>query len=317
VSRVRRQASTRRVTTRNIVTSREFALGLQEVRKGLPFNPDNDDWNYERGRCFGFIAPLDMPLQISGRLNNKALRLAEAAYQQKAADMKARRNQLDQLASKLRSALCRETKNIIEIGELLLKSRKLLEHGEWQHWLQEHFDLSYRSAVNYYKAAEYAASKSKSATVSHLAPAVLYALAAGTTYNEQEASAILAASRKGRVDADRASVICQKLRIAAAEDDDDAEDADAEPDAESEAILGGQPPAVPPPAPITTPNLALINFDHAVKALKQLMTKPTAQFVGTAHSADDLQGIESFIHMVADAMKKTAQPEQHEAEGKS
>jgi hypothetical protein len=46
VSRVRKQASTRRVTTRDIIASREFAVGLQEVRKGLPFNPDNDDWDY-------------------------------------------------------------------------------------------------------------------------------------------------------------------------------------------------------------------------------------------------------------------------------
>jgi hypothetical protein len=226
-----------------------------------------------------------------------------------------RKKQLDQLASKLRSALRRETTNIIEIGELLLKSRKLLEHGEWQPWLKEHFDLSYRSAVYYTKAAEYAAGKGKSATIAYLAPTVLYALAGGTTYNQQEEAAILAASRKGRVDADCAAAICQKFRsatVAAAEDADE-----AEADAETDAILDGPPPAVPPPAPITTPNLALINFDHAVKALKQLMTKPTAQFVGTAHSADNLQGIESFIRMVADAVKKTAQPEQHEAEGKS
>jgi hypothetical protein len=83
MSRVHKQASTRRVTTRDIVASKEFALGLQEVRKGLPFNPDNDDWDYERGRCFGFIAPLDMHLRIGGRLNNKALRLAEAAFNRK------------------------------------------------------------------------------------------------------------------------------------------------------------------------------------------------------------------------------------------
>jgi hypothetical protein len=229
--------------------------------------------------------------------------------------MKARRNQLDQLVSKLRAALRHETTNIIEIGKLLLKSRKLLEHGDRQPWLKEHFDLSYRSAAYYTKAAEYAARKGKTATIAHLAPTVLYALAGGTTYNQQEEAAILAASRKGRVDADCVAAICQKFRsatVAAAEDADE-----AEADAETDAILDGQPPAVPPPAPITTPNLALINFDHAVKALKQLMTKPTAQFVGTAHSADDLQGIESFIRMVADAVKKTAQPEQHEAEGKS
>ena len=56
---IRKQAHTRPVSIRSIVASHEFAWGLAEVRKGLPFNPDNDAWDYERGRCFGFIAPLD------------------------------------------------------------------------------------------------------------------------------------------------------------------------------------------------------------------------------------------------------------------
>jgi hypothetical protein len=74
----RKQALTVSVSLRSIVASDEFARGLREVRNGLPFNPDEDDWNYERGRCFGFIAPLDMPLRIGTRLNPKALKLAEA-----------------------------------------------------------------------------------------------------------------------------------------------------------------------------------------------------------------------------------------------
>jgi len=54
---VRKQARTRPVSTRSIVASQEFARGLEEVRAGRRFNPDNGDWNYERGRAFGFIAP--------------------------------------------------------------------------------------------------------------------------------------------------------------------------------------------------------------------------------------------------------------------
>jgi hypothetical protein len=80
MSRTREQVRTHPVSTRSIVASREFARGLDEVRNGLPFNPDNDDWNYERGRCFGFIAPLDMPLRIGTRLNPKALELADTAF---------------------------------------------------------------------------------------------------------------------------------------------------------------------------------------------------------------------------------------------
>jgi hypothetical protein len=80
MSPVRKQVRERRVSIRTIVASKEFARGLEEVRAGLPFNPDVDSWNYERGRCFGFIAPLDMPLRIDGKLNLKALALAEAAF---------------------------------------------------------------------------------------------------------------------------------------------------------------------------------------------------------------------------------------------
>ena len=81
--RIREQASTRWVSIRSIVTSKEFARGLDEVRKGLPFNPDNGDWDYERGRCFGFIAPPDMPLRIGRAMNPKAVKLAEAAFARK------------------------------------------------------------------------------------------------------------------------------------------------------------------------------------------------------------------------------------------
>jgi hypothetical protein len=54
-----KQARTHLVSIRSIVASREFARGLNEVRNGLPFNADNGDWDYERGRHFGLIAPLD------------------------------------------------------------------------------------------------------------------------------------------------------------------------------------------------------------------------------------------------------------------
>jgi hypothetical protein len=78
--KVRPQADTFPVTLHSIVASKEFARGFDEVRRGLPFNPDNDDWDYERGRLFGRIAPLDMPLRIGRRLNPRALALAEAAF---------------------------------------------------------------------------------------------------------------------------------------------------------------------------------------------------------------------------------------------
>jgi len=215
---------------------------------------------------------------------------------------------LDRITAKLRTALRSQTKNIIDIGKLLIESRKHLEHGEWQEWLSENFDLSYRTALNYVSAAEYVARKSE--TVAHfanLAPTVLYRLAADN-YSEQEEAAILAATRERRVDDDATDAICEAL--APADDTDNGGDTDdhdnggdgieaAEEDAEIEAILGGPPPAVPPPAlPPPPPDYALRDFDRAIGTLKRLMTKPSAQFARTAHAVEDLENVKSFLRAV-------------------
>jgi hypothetical protein len=80
MSKVPKQAATYSVTIDEIVGSRAFARGFDEVRRGEPLNPDNGDWNYYRGRHFGFIAPLSMKLRIGRRLNPKAVELADAAF---------------------------------------------------------------------------------------------------------------------------------------------------------------------------------------------------------------------------------------------
>jgi hypothetical protein len=71
----------------SIVQSVEFRRGFEEARLGKAFDPNIDDWNYERGRLFARIAPLNMTLWIDvkygQRLNWKALRLAEAAFERK------------------------------------------------------------------------------------------------------------------------------------------------------------------------------------------------------------------------------------------
>jgi hypothetical protein len=98
-----------------------------------------------------------------------------------------RKTKLDRIAAQIHTVLKRATKDVIEIGKLLIKSRALQEHGEWQSWLAKNFDLTYRTAHNYVAAAEYVARKGKSETISHfanLSPTVLYELAGGD-YDEQ------------------------------------------------------------------------------------------------------------------------------------
>jgi hypothetical protein len=227
-----------------------------------------------------------------------------------------RKTALDRATARLRTALRRETKNIIEIGKILIEIRdKHLDHGEWQPWLAENFDLTYRSAINYVNAAEYVARKGKSETISpeNLSPSVLYWLAAGH-YDEKEEAAILAATREKRVDEDAADAICEALCDDAPGIDDAADDrgddAAAEDPEITKIIDGGASPDVPPPAPNQAPpDFALRDFDQAISTLKRLMTKPSAQFASTIHSADDLENVEGFIRVVrAKERERTGAP---------
>jgi hypothetical protein len=236
---------------------------------------------------------------------------------------------LDRITARLRTALKRETANVIEIGNLLIESRKHLQHGDWQAWLAENFDLSYRTALRYVSAAEYVARKGKSDTVSHfanLSPTVLYRLAEGR-FDESAEAAILAASRERRVDEDAAWEICEKLASPdddsgdAEDQDDDGGDDDAEPaaaeDSDIAAVLDGPPPAVPPPAPIPPPtDFAVRDFDQAIGTLKRLMTKSPVQFDGTTHTVEDLEMVDSFIRAVtrAKAAELPCRAEQSERE---
>ena len=44
--------------------------------------------------------------------------------------------------------------NTIEIGKRLIAAKKLVAQGEWQHWLEENFNLKVRSAQNFMAIAE-------------------------------------------------------------------------------------------------------------------------------------------------------------------
>lgn len=76
------QVKTRPVTTFWIMSQPPFARGLKEVRSGKPLDwrACSSDWSYERGRAFGCIAPVDLPLFVRGKqLNPKAVALFNAA----------------------------------------------------------------------------------------------------------------------------------------------------------------------------------------------------------------------------------------------
>ncbi len=77
------QVPTRRTTTTAIMASPEFECGLDDARKGVPFDWRIDEWNYERGRLFAYIAPVSMPLRIGRRLNEGAIALYRAARERR------------------------------------------------------------------------------------------------------------------------------------------------------------------------------------------------------------------------------------------
>jgi hypothetical protein len=77
------QVKTRRTTVVAVMSAPEFERGFEDVRRGVPFNSHVDSWEYERGRHFACIAPLDMPLRIGGKLNLRAVALYDAAVQRR------------------------------------------------------------------------------------------------------------------------------------------------------------------------------------------------------------------------------------------
>jgi hypothetical protein len=77
------QVLTTGTTIARIMASPEFARGLDDARKGVPFDWRNGTWNYERGRLFAHIAPLNMPLRIDEHLNPRAVALCDRAFHRK------------------------------------------------------------------------------------------------------------------------------------------------------------------------------------------------------------------------------------------
>jgi hypothetical protein len=218
---------------------------------------------------------------------------------------------LDRIVAQLHAALRRETTNIVEIGNLLIESRKLLanEHGEWLPWLEENSTSAY--------ALPNATSPPPNTSRGKCDTACCISAIYRRPFSMGWPEAITCQKRKRRYSQRPAraasirilpSTFCDALKPPPDEPDDADKvvEAEAAEDAEIAAILDGPPPDVPPPAPNTTPDFTLRAFDQAANALKQLMTKPAARFASTAHTSGDLQGVATFIHAVADWLRETS-----------
>ena len=65
-----------------IMRQEAFRRGVEDRRAGLALRYRKDDelhWEYERGRQWASLAPVDMPLRVGGRIDPKALALYKAA----------------------------------------------------------------------------------------------------------------------------------------------------------------------------------------------------------------------------------------------
>lgn len=49
---------------------------------------------------------------------------------------------------------CQTAQNIIEVGKRLIAAKALVQHGHWQAWLNDNFQLTERTAQNFMKCSE-------------------------------------------------------------------------------------------------------------------------------------------------------------------
>ena len=73
------QADTEWSPANAIMESKEFALGVADVRAGRDYHPDyeiwakdNRSWNYERGRQWACVAPRNVALKRNGSVTAEA-----------------------------------------------------------------------------------------------------------------------------------------------------------------------------------------------------------------------------------------------------
>ena len=110
----------------------------------------------------------------------------------------------DNLAGDLRVRACRirnrMAASVIETGRELLEVKGRLEHGQFIAWIEAECSLSPRSAQRMMLAVEWA--EGKNDTVSHLPPAIIYALSAPTIPAEIHDAVLTRIKAGERVDPD-------------------------------------------------------------------------------------------------------------------
>jgi hypothetical protein len=81
---IRKQVPSEPTSVRSIVTSSGFRAGFADARAGRPFNvdgqPDEEQWDYERGHTFARLYPSTALLNSSGRISQRAILLATIAF---------------------------------------------------------------------------------------------------------------------------------------------------------------------------------------------------------------------------------------------
>jgi len=74
------QIPTKTTTIDEIMASAEFALGAADARAGRDYRSayatwgSNRQWNYERGRAWGVLAPRSVTLKRNGKITTEAKR---------------------------------------------------------------------------------------------------------------------------------------------------------------------------------------------------------------------------------------------------
>lgn len=96
---------------------------------------------------------------------------------------------LEQRVVKIKFYLGQIAQNIIEVGKELIAAKEEVPHGEWQNWLQDNFNLSYRMAAKFMQCAERFSNVPTSATLKSSQMVELLALPEAETEQFIEAKA--------------------------------------------------------------------------------------------------------------------------------